>query len=425
MRNPLGLASSLIYFILVFFHKDRADFCLYFWGMAILFAFYIYDNIYTKSSLKRTLFWTFCFNFLFLFYIPVLSDDVYRFIWDGFITISGQNPYAVLPIDYSGPMISGLFEKLNSQNYFSPYPPLKQYLFAFGNLIGRDSLFVNIVVLRVVLIFSSIINVFLLFWVALELKYTKEKAVQLSSLFALNPFIVIETVGNFHFEGIMFTLLLSGLYIYLKYKNVNLSALFFGMSVSIKLVPLIFLPLIWYRLGLRKGLRFILISLIINLILFIPFYESSLGTNVLKSLDLYFHNFEFNASIYYVFRELGFLITGYNIIAYLGTFLALFSLLFILKLSLSRASLATASLFICFIYLLGGTTIHPWYIITLFGISVFTPYKFPLIWTFVISISYYAYRYNPPQENLVLIFIEYMIVLTVFYWEYKNKKQLI
>jgi alpha-1,6-mannosyltransferase len=422
MKNALGIASALTYLILAIVHKERTDFWLYFWCMAVLFAFYYYVNIYTKFSLRQSLFWSGCFNVIFIFYLPVLSDDVYRFIWDGFLTLSGHNPYKSIPVNYNGPMINGLLEKLNSPNYYSLYPPLKQYLFVSASWLGQGSVFGFIISMRIFLILSNLISTYIVYFIAAKHKYTKERAYQTASFFALNPFVILETSGNFHFEGVMLMFLLLGYYVYIKYGNVIVSAFLFGMAVSIKLMPLIFLPLIWFRLGFRKGLYFVLISSALNLLLFAPFYEFEMVLNVLNSLDLYFHNFEFNASVYYVLRELGIIITGYNLISFLGTGLAFLSLSIILRLSFNVEGIAKASLYVCLVYLLCSTTIHPWYILPLFGISLFTPFRFPLIWTFLISISYYAYIQIPPLENLYLIFLEYFIVLSIFYFESRNKR---
>jgi hypothetical protein len=62
---------------------------------------------------------------------PELSDDFFRFVWDGRILLAGENPYLHLPaVLISAPEISDLgltqelYNGLNSKNYFTVYPPV-------------------------------------------------------------------------------------------------------------------------------------------------------------------------------------------------------------------------------------------------------------------------------------------------------------
>lgn len=77
------------------------------------------------------------------------------------------------------------------------------------------------------------------------------------------------------------------------------------------------------------------------------------------------------------------------------------------------------------IYLLLATTVHPWYITTLVMCSVVTGYKYPIVWSLFIALSYATYRTIPYQENLVLTAIEYIAVLAVLISELamRGKKQ--
>ncbi|MFT4735751.1 MAG: alpha-1,6-mannosyltransferase [Algoriphagus sp.] len=424
MSIALKLFSALFYFLLIFSHRDRGDFWFYFWLMAFLFALYLYDVIKSKSTPEGVWFWAIVLRGIFIVYLPVLSDDVYRFIWDGYLSLSGQNPYLFLPVDYSGPMLEGLFNKLNSPNYYSLYPPLKQYFFAVGVFIGNGSIIQSVFAMRFILFLGSMLNIYLLFKIAEHHNYSKTKRNKIVTLYAFNPFIIMETIGNLHFEGLMLSLLLLTYYIYVKWNYTTVSAISFAMAVSVKLIPLILLPLIWVKFGWVKGFKFVFMVGVINIALFLPFLERDIFLNVLNSLDLYFHRFEFNAGLYYLLREVGFFLFGYNLIAIIGPLLAVSSLILILKRSFSREGLVESSLFILFVYLLCSTTVHPWYIIILFGVSLFSNYRFPLVWTITVGLSYQAYASFPVNENLVLVAIEFSIVVGVFLWEYINKRAL-
>jgi len=74
------------------------------------------------------------------------------------------------------------------------------------------------------------------------------------------------------------------------------------------------------------------------------------------------------------------------------------------------------------IYLFLSTTVHPWYIATILMLSVFTNYKFPLVWSFIVIISYLAYANTDNTENLWVIALEYVVVFSVFIWELLKKR---
>src|SRR5690606_4816398 len=133
------------------------------------------------------------------------------------------------------------------------------------------------------------------------------------------------------------------------------------------------------------------------------------------TVGLWFSNFEFNASIYYLLREIGFWYSGYNQIAVIGKLLPILVIIYVLYLAVftqqkSHITFIKTMLFAFTAYLLLSTTVHPWYLTTLLFLSVFTNYKFPLVWTYVIILSYIAYASPTTSENLWLISLEYTVV---------------
>jgi alpha-1,6-mannosyltransferase len=228
-------------------------------------------------------------------------------------------------------------------------------------------------------------------------------------------------------------------------------------SISVKLIPLLFLPLFfqWFvkpNISTKKGKQFqsikevttsklkwipnlkflskelcrlflfYVIILTITVLLFLPFYDAELLSNYSSSVSLWFQDFEFNASFYYLFREIGYLFRGYNEIAIIGKITPILTVLFLLYLAFLKQQKTsiqriTAMLFgLCFYYFT-ATTMHPWYLATPLILCVFTKYKFPVIWSLVIIVTYQAYANNPWQENLWFVFIEYLVVFSFLIYE--------
>jgi alpha-1,6-mannosyltransferase len=181
--------------------------------------------------------------------------------------------------------------------------------------------------------------------------------------------------------------------------------------------------------GLIKLIGFYSIIGLTILVLFLPFFSMGFINNYSKTVGLWFDEFEFNASIYYLAREIGYAITSYNEIAVIGKILPVISLLFILGVSFFRknrdiVTLSTSLVLAFAFYLFLSTTVHPWYIATLLAMSLFTNYRFPLIWSFAIIFSYLAYSNSSDSENLWIIALEYIIVFSAFIWEVILKKRI-
>ena len=68
-------------------------------------------------------------------------------------------------------------------------------------------------------------------------------------------------------------------------------------------------------------------------------------------------------------------------------------------------------------YYLLATTVHPWYITSLVLISLFTGYRYPVVWSISIMLSYAAYRTVPYSENLWLVSLEYVILFSYMGYE--------
>lgn len=74
-------------------------------------------------------------------------------------------------------------------------------------------------------------------------------------------------------------------------------------------------------------------------------------------------------------------------------------------------------------YYLISTTVHPWYIISLLLLSIFTPYKYARVWSYTLIFSYFAYNQFSVDENGYLLCLEYVPVLGILGWELFNQSK--
>ena len=381
------------------------------------------------------------FRLLFIGAIPNLSQDFYRFLWDGRMIAAGFNPYLYLPenlIELGTAPISQakeLFEGMGALNasHYTNYPPLNQLLFAIAGIVAGKSVLGSVIVLRTFIIAADIGVLYFGRKLLVNLKLPESRIF----LYLLNPFIIIELTGNLHFEGVMVFFLVWSLYLLQQKKWIG-SAIIFACSVLLKLVPLLFLPLfLGYfiykkdgienadkekQLGLTKLFGFYLIVGITVVLGFLPILSAAFIENFMATISLWFQKFEFNASFYYVVRWIGFQIKGYNIIETAGKALPLVTIGVLTGLSLLRKNnslekLITTMLFGFTAYLFLSTTVHPWYLAIPLMLSIFTNYQYIFVWSFTIILSYTAYTSSGSQENLWLVGIEYLLVFLILGWE--------
>ncbi len=355
------------------------------------------------------------FRVLLLGAMPHLSDDYVRFIWDGRLLAHGYNPYLYLPsaligtpVAASAGLTTDLFQALNSPNYFTVYPPVGQALFAMAAWLSPGNLLGNVIGLRVPIVLTEIGTL----WLLVKLLRRAGQNPNLALLYGLNPLVILELTGNVHAEAILIFFVLSAVWLVGRgWFAASAGAL--ALSIGTKLLPLLLLPLVIRHLGWRRGLSYAGLTGGFTALLFLPFMSVELVQNVGASLRLYVQNFEFNASVYYLVRAAGYQFLGVNIIAGAGVGLSVVTLAGVVWVARrwGRAAPVHALLLTVTGYFLLATTVHPWYLTSLVAVGVFVPFRYPLVWSGVVWLSYATYQTNPYHENLWLTSAEYLILL--------------
>jgi len=362
-----------------------------------------------------------------LFMTPNLTDDYFRYIWDGLLFAHGYNPYLILPSEFihgleNVPGITALYGQLNSAGYYTVYPPVCQFIFGLGAKLAGGNVTGNIIFFRLVILLAESGTIYFLYKLASKFHISPNAV----AIYAFNPLVIIELTGNLHPEAVMLFFLVTAIYLLIE-ERLFYASVSFGLAVAVKLIPLLFLPLLIKRLGLKKSLIFYAGVGITFVVLFVPFLNVNLIPDFFSSIRLYFQTFEFNASLYYLFRWIGYQVTGYNTIAVLGVALAIVAFITIITIAFKEEIITWQSLFqimlLCLTaYYLFATTVHPWYITPLILLSVFTRYRYAVVWSALVIVSYAAYRTMPYQENLWLIAMEYAIVIGLMAYELLKSK---
>lgn len=427
-RVPIlvALLSSVFYFVFAY-HLERADFIKLITLFAALFFLCIKLIQFEKWNFKFLLVVGILFRLIFIIAEPNLSQDFYRFIWDGELVSNLINPYLAVPdvlIEQNDLLIANAIELYDgmgnlSARHFSNYPPMNQLFFALATLCGGKSILGSIIVMRIIIIFADIG----IFYFGRKLLRNLNQSPHLIFWYFLNPLVLIELTGNLHFEGVMLFFFVWSLYMF-SIKKWSLAGIPYALAISIKLVPLLFLPLFVKYLGFKKSVLFYLIVGGVSLALLLPFYSSEFINNYSQTVGLWFSNFEFNAGPYNLIEKIAvyfdakpweFIKSYGKVTPYVTIVLAL--LFAFLKVDKNLKNLVVAMLWVLTVYYFMSTTVHPWYIIFLLPLCIFTDFRFPIVWSAMVILSYYAYSQTDFKENPWLLAIEYISVIGFMCYE--------
>ena len=434
LRHAVSLAFAGLTVFLGYFAK-RADFLPFIAAYGSFFGLYAWLLFFRGEISAGDMKWYSGLGIglraLLVFSIPNLSDDFYRFLWDGRLTVAGYHPFIHPPVYFiqnhifPAGITPELFSRLNSPEYFTVYPPVCQAVFALSALVSPASERGGTVVMKLFLLACEAGTVFQL---AAGGSRRQGFGGRMGVLYALNPLAILEIVGNCHFEGAMICCMVAGLRA-LERRKTRPAAFYWSLATAAKLLPLLFLPILLRWLGRGEGRVFLIVFTSASLLLFAPL----LGVlpNIASSLDLYFRQFQFNAGVYYLLRGLGFLLKGYDTGETLGPLLGLTTFAGVLLIAWkvrpgsdrsgaapfgttrfvpplpAGAGLTDALLFALMLQLGLSATVHPWYATVPLVLGILAGRRFPVWWSGLIALSYSHYAGGGFRENYWLIALEY------------------
>lgn len=245
------------------------------------------------------------------FVAPVsLSDDVYRYLWDGWLTLeAGENPYDHRPRELveAGRGDEALFAAMNSPDTFTVYPPLSMALFAVAWELGDGEVAVAVAWLRAFLVLLELLAV----WALLSLLGYLRRPLWWAALYAWHPLVVWEVVAGIHTEAAGLVFLLLALRFALS-KRALRAGVMLALAGLAKWTFLFVSPVVAFfllrRAGGMKGLSLAALAtasaLAVFLVAYVPFWSEDLLTHHRESLALYSHRFSFNAPVFYGLRWL-------------------------------------------------------------------------------------------------------------------------
>jgi hypothetical protein len=214
---------------------------------------------------------------------PALSDDVYRYVWDGRVQLHGIHPYAHAPSDPALEHLrEGDWERINHPDLKTIYPPLSQLLFVVLAATGAGpvgfKLVLGLIDFAVVLALVRLLR---------TLRLPRDRVI----LYAWNPLAVMETAGSGHVEplGVGLVILAAA---WIIDRRPGLSTFALAGAIHVKFLPAALVPGYLRRYRARE----ILLLAVVLVALALPYALT--GPAVGSGLFAYAEHWEFNSPVY-------------------------------------------------------------------------------------------------------------------------------
>ena len=339
----------------------------YFVGLRELFSTPEFPKRVVIFGLALAAIW----HFEFLRVPPGLDDDIHRYLWDGRVQRLGYNPYLLVPSD---PTLASLHtsetRRLNNPEVPSPYPPGAQLFFRAVTAI-HESIFA----LKVAFVICDSAIVFVL----LDILRRTRQGQHWVLAYAWHPLLATDVAGSGHVDIVGVLLLLVSAAALMRRRRAA-AAIAFGLAVSVKLVPIVLLPLYWKRVRLRDG---VLAGLVFGLP-YVPFLNH--GRIPFGSLGTYVQRFRFNDPVFAVLERL----TAPQVVAGLAVLVGLLTAVWMRRRSAEFSPVAFAWPMAA--TLLCAPVVYPWYMLWLLPFLRSASTVPITIWTLSIIPTYYVWH---------------------------------
>jgi hypothetical protein len=209
--------------------------------------------VHTKDSrplLLLGLIFAALFRLSIVFSAPYLSDDIYRYIWDGRVQSTGINPYRYIPADEALASLRDekIYPNINRRDSaHTIYPPVAQGTFL---LVTRFS--ESVTWMKIAMVGCEAIAVWALIQLLASFGFAKQRVL----LYAWHPLTVWEFAGSGHVDALAIAFIALALLARRKQRE-TLTGFLLACATSVKLIPVILFPAFYKRWSWKMPLAFV------------------------------------------------------------------------------------------------------------------------------------------------------------------------
>ncbi len=238
---------------------------------------------------------------------PTLSDDVYRYLWDGHVAANGVSPYA-LPIDsaeldFLDVPVRGL---ANNTWMASPYMPAAQWVFYALNWVAGT----NVISLQIAMITFELGAAFFVSKLLAAASFPSHRIL----LWLWNPLVIVEVAHSAHIDGWMVFLMMAAVWYTFRPSLLAedgsgqssyawISVVLMAFATLTKVLPVLILPAFFWRWNWWQRIGYGLLTLA----LLIPagtragwgLFGPLDGTGLFGAIRIYNDQWKFNSGLFF------------------------------------------------------------------------------------------------------------------------------
>jgi alpha-1,6-mannosyltransferase len=217
---------------------------------------------------------------LLVFTLPTLSDDMYRYVWDGRVQAQGISPYRYPPAarELEALQDAPVWRFINRKSAVTVYPPGAELAYALAWRIRPDS----VRWFQMVMALGGLLAGGLLAGLLRAMGRSAARVL----IYLWSPLLAFETAHAAHVDGLMLPLLVGAWWARVRERD-GLVGVLLGLATAIKVYPAILLPALWRPRHAQGRWRLPLAFALTLAACYTPYVIVS-GTQVLGYLPNYF-----------------------------------------------------------------------------------------------------------------------------------------
>jgi alpha-1,6-mannosyltransferase len=189
------------------------------------------------------------FRLSIIFFPPYLSDDIYRYVWDGRVQAAGINPYRYIPADESLAQLRDetIYPNINRRDYaHTMYPPVAEAAFLLTTRVSE-----SVTWMKAAMVGFEAVAV----WALVQLLNSFGFARQRVLIYAWHPLTVWEFAGSGHVDPLAIAFIALALLAHRKHSE-TLTGFWIACATCVKLFPAVLFPALYTRGRWRMPLAF-------------------------------------------------------------------------------------------------------------------------------------------------------------------------